>query len=161
MPRPREGAAVSLRAARAGDRDLLLAWRNEPSTRRWYLNPARVSRADHERWFDARLADAASRIYVAEQGGQAVGQLRLERTRLGAEVSFSVAAAARGRGIGPALLKRAVARARRDLGASFVVAHVVPGNVPSAIAFLKAGFRFTGIRRRRRTDVYEFECATA
>jgi RimJ/RimL family protein N-acetyltransferase len=159
--RPRDAAAVALRPVRPDDRDRLLAWRNEPSTRRWFLNPGRVRRADHARWFASRLTDGACRMYVAERDGVAVGQVRIERTRRGAEVSFSVAPPARGQGIGPLMLARAARRAARDLGASRLFAYVVPSNVPSAIAFLKAGFRFTRVRRREGTDVYEFEIGTA
>jgi RimJ/RimL family protein N-acetyltransferase len=161
VPRPPDPPPIALRPARPADRDLLRAWRNERSTRRWYLNPAPVSAADHRRWLEARLADPRCRIYVAERGGKAVGQVRLQRTPRGAEVSFSVAPPARGAGVGTAMLERATRRAARELGAARVRAHVRPENVASAVAFLKAGFRFTGLRRRGDATVYEFEYRTA
>src|SRR4051812_27414159 len=131
MPQRPEAGPVRLRRARAEDRDRLLAWRNDPSTRRWYLDPSRVSRDDHQRWFAARLADEDSRLYVAEQRSVPIGQVRIERTPRGAEVSFSVAADARGRGLGPQMLTGAARRATRELGASSVFAYVLPANVPS------------------------------
>lgn len=151
-----------LRRARAEDSARLLAWRNDPDTRRWFLDPARVPPAAHHAWFTRRLHDDRSRIYIAEAAGTPVGQLRLDRRgRLAAEVSFSVDRGHRGHGYGTLLLKRAPAAARRDLGVGRLVAHVKPDNVASAIAFLKAGFRFTGLRRRAGQSTYGFESILA
>jgi UDP-2,4-diacetamido-2,4,6-trideoxy-beta-L-altropyranose hydrolase len=149
-----------MRAARPDDSDRLRAWRNDRATRRWFLDSTRVSARRHADWFSRRLADARCRIFIAEAGGHAVGQLRLEKTGRGAEVSFSVLPSVRGRGIGTAILRRAPVLARRELKATQLIAHVIPENVPSAVAFLKAGFEFAGRRRRRGTSVYEFRLRT-
>jgi RimJ/RimL family protein N-acetyltransferase len=148
---------ITLRRARPDDSALLLAWRNDPSTRRWYLNPAPVGGAEHAAWFGRVLRSPGSRIYVAAEGGRPVGQLRLDRRGRRAEVSFSVAAAHRGRGIGVAVLKRTPSVARRDLAVSRLVAHVVPDNVASAVTFLKAGYRFSGLEARSGRITYVFE----
>jgi RimJ/RimL family protein N-acetyltransferase len=150
-------SAITLRRARSEDAERLLQWRNDPETRRWYLQRARVPRRDHEGWLSLKLADRACRIYIVEERGTPVGQLRIERTAPGAaEVSLSVDAAARGRGIGSAMLTRAAAAARRELRAKKLLAHVRPENVPSAVAFLKAGFRFTGLERHGGAVTYVF-----
>ncbi|MEP6916996.1 MAG: GNAT family N-acetyltransferase [Acidobacteriota bacterium] len=150
-------AAITLRRARSDDAERLLQWRNDPQTRRWYLQRARVPRRDHEGWLSLKLADRACRIYIVEERGTPVGQLRVERIAPGAaEVSLSVDAAARGRAIGSAMLERAAAAARRELRARKLLAHVRPENVPSAVAFLKAGFRFTRLERHGGATTYVF-----
>lgn len=153
---------LALRRARPDDAARLLAWRNDAATRQWFLDPSRVEPAAHRAWFARRLEDPACRIYIAEAGGVAVGQLRLDRRgTAAAEVSFSVDRRHRGRGYGTLLLKRAPAAAQRDFGIGRLVAHVKPDNVPSAIAFLKAGFRFTGVKPRAGQSTYVFESRLA
>jgi RimJ/RimL family protein N-acetyltransferase len=149
--------AIRLRRASKEDSARLFTWRNDPSARRHYLDSARVTRADHDRWFELRLGDPRCRIYIAEDAaGRAIGQLRLERRRGRTEVSLSVARAARGRGIGTWMIRRAAAAARRDLGVDRLVAYVRPENVRSAVAFLKAGYRFTASGRRNGQQMYVF-----
>jgi RimJ/RimL family protein N-acetyltransferase len=150
-------AAITLRRARSEDAERLLQWRNDPETRRWYLQRARVPRRDHEGWLSLKLNDRGCRIYIVEERGVPVGQLRIERVGpSAAEVSLSVDAAARGRGIGSTMLKRAAAAARRELRVAKLLAHVRPENVPSAVAFLKAGFRFTALERHGGANTYVF-----
>jgi RimJ/RimL family protein N-acetyltransferase len=147
-----------VRRASSRDGDTLFQWRNDPSARRQYLNSATVRRPEHDRWFARTLANPRCRIYLAEDAhGRPVGQFRLERCRGGAEISVSVARQARGRGIGTLLVRRGAAVARRDLGVRRVVAYVRPDNVASAVAFLKAGYRFSrnSVRRGVRTYVFE------
>jgi RimJ/RimL family protein N-acetyltransferase len=147
-----------LRRARSDDAALLLRWRNDPGTRRGFLNPSPVRHGEHQSWFGRTLAARDSRIYIAEEQGRPVGQLRLDRRgRDTAEISFSIERTSRGRGLGAVLLKRAATAGRRDLAVSRLVAHVLPDNVASAIAFLKAGYRFTGLRRREGRTIYAFE----
>ena len=154
---PPTRAVVTFRRARGADAERLLAWRNDPETRRWYLQRSRVPRRDHEGWLAMKLADRSCRIYIVEERGVPVGQMRIERAGRGAaEMSLSVDGAARSRGIGTAMLKRAEAAARRELRVKKLLAHVRPENVPSAIAFLRAGFRFTGLERRDGARTYVF-----
>jgi RimJ/RimL family protein N-acetyltransferase len=149
---------VRVRRASPNDAGTLFRWRNDPSARRQFLNPSPVSRVDHDRWFASSLASSRCRIYLAEDtDGHPVGQFRLERRRTGAEISVSVARTARGRGVGTLLVRRGTKAAWRELGVRRVVAYVRPENVASAIAFLKAGYRFSrhAVRRGVRTYVFE------
>ena len=136
---------------------MLLTWRNEASTRRWFLDSSRVARRSHLAWLERTLSAGDVRLYVAEVARQPVGQLRLARRRGNlAEVSFSVDRRQRGKGIGVVLLRRAAAAARRDLAVQRVEGLVKPENVASAVAFLKAGYRFTGLRTRASQSTYVF-----
>jgi RimJ/RimL family protein N-acetyltransferase len=150
---------LRLRRASSDDGSILFQWRNDASARRQYLNSSPVARPDHERWFARSLASPRCRIYLAEDAaGHLVGQFRLERCRGGAEISVSVARRARGRGIGTVLLRRGAAAARRDLGVRRVLAYVRRDNIASAVAFLKAGYRFSRNTVRRGVRTYVFEC---
>lgn len=153
---------IALRRATMDDAPRLLAWRNAPSARRWFfMNSTVVRRPEHLAWFKRKLQDPGCRIYIAESGGRPIGQLRLEKRRGVAEVSISIDRSSRGRGLGTRILKRAGTMARRELGAAQVIAFVRQDNVASAIAFLKAGYRFRANAQHAGQAAYVFALQTA
>lgn len=145
-----------LRPARPSDSAALLRWRNDPRVYRHYFTPRAVARAEHERWLAAVLRDPKRRLWIIEDAGSACGQVRVDLGPSGAELSVAVDPRRRGRGHAAFALKRAAARARR-LGARRLFALTYADNVGSAVAFLKAGFRFSGLRRRGGRAVYVLE----
>jgi RimJ/RimL family protein N-acetyltransferase len=154
----RQSARIKLRLAEGEDADRLLEWRNDPDTRRWYLNPSRVTRATHRAWLSSRIDDPRCRLYIVTDGrGRPLGQLRLEAARGQAEVSFSVVPSARGSRVGTEILKKAGPVARRQLNARRIFGYVRPENVGSAIAFLRAGFAFVRLERIGGRAAYRLE----
>jgi RimJ/RimL family protein N-acetyltransferase len=134
---------VTLRPARAGDAPLLLAWRNDPDTRRWSFSDAVVAPDAHAAWLAARLRDPETLLLVAEEDGAPVGQVRLDREEGGVGVvSITVAPEARGRGLGLAMLT--ALRDRPDLGVTTLRALVLPANERSLTLFSRAGYRDAG-----------------
>jgi predicted dehydrogenase/RimJ/RimL family protein N-acetyltransferase len=137
---------VTLREASAADAGRLLAWRNDAETRRWSRDAREIAPAEHERWLEGVLADASTRLWVAESEGSPVGQVRIgpgvdEST---AEVHVALAPEARGRGMGVAVLTQAAARALAEPGRSALCAHVKPAHEASLRAFARAGFQVVG-----------------
>jgi RimJ/RimL family protein N-acetyltransferase len=127
-----------------GDADLLLAWANDPATRAQSFQPDRIEAATHQRWLAERLASPSSRLLIGLEGPTPIGQVRFDRDPDGTvEISISVAADARNRGLGRSLLAAGLAAARRDgsLGVRTFVAHVRLDNDVSAALFRGAGFR--------------------
>ena len=97
---------LKLRNATANDGELLLSWRNDPSTYKYYFTPEPVDREVHFEWFRKSLETPTREIYIAERDGTPVGMVRIDLTAAGEkELSWAVAAQARGQGIGTALLK--------------------------------------------------------
>lgn len=144
---------TTLRPARPSDAALLRRWRNDPRVYRHYLTPRPVSASAHAAWLATRLSDRACRLFVLVDGGRACGQVRLDLGRGGAEVSLCVDPARQGRGLGVRALNLAVAKARR-LGLGRLWALTRPPNVPSTVAFLKAGFEFERRARAGGRAVY-------
>jgi RimJ/RimL family protein N-acetyltransferase len=134
-----------LRAVEVSDADLLLAWANDPGTRRSSFHPAPIERAGHLEWLAGRLASPTTAFWVGESDGRAVGQVRLEQLADGvAEVSIAVAPEVRGAGIGRELLAAAVAAAGRALPVHALLARVRADNPPSIALFDGLGFRERG-----------------
>jgi RimJ/RimL family protein N-acetyltransferase len=137
----RHTQVVSLRTATVHDRDLLLEWRNDPLTRRFAFNPAEVAPDEHAAWFARVMRNEHVAIFVAEERGAPVGQVRLERTGTDdAEVHIVVAPGARGRGLASELLGGAAREAARG-GIERLSARVLETNGASLRAFARAGFR--------------------
>lgn len=155
-----EQRPLPLRPATLADGAVLLRWRNDPTAYRFFFHARPVSPTEHADWLRARLLDPRTRLFVLlDPKGRPLGQIRLELGRRGsAEVSLSLAPEARGRGLGPRALASATARARR-LSIRRLIAHTRSDNLPSALAFLKAGYQFVRRLRRGGHDYYRLERA--
>jgi UDP-4-amino-4,6-dideoxy-N-acetyl-beta-L-altrosamine N-acetyltransferase len=68
---------VVLRPLAAGDRDRLLAWRNQPEVARWMYSDHAIAAEEHARWFAAALADPRRRYWVIEADSAPVGLANL------------------------------------------------------------------------------------
>ncbi|HEY3970185.1 MAG TPA: GNAT family N-acetyltransferase, partial [Solirubrobacteraceae bacterium] len=133
---------VTLRAARAEDAELLLAWRNDPQTRHWSRSAREIGAEEHASWLGQMLADSSTRLWVAEVSGGPIGHVRVgPRTEdETAEVHIALTPEARSRGLGTAILVQVAARALADPLLGTLCAYVKPGNEASLRAFARAGF---------------------
>jgi RimJ/RimL family protein N-acetyltransferase len=139
-PQPR----VTLRPAHAGDANSLRRWRNDAEAVRFSVNPRKVSAAEHDRWLAARLADSATRLWIAEEDGVAVGQVRIDRDGAIGTVSIAVATEQRRRGVAQVMLRAALDDVARDSATQRLRALAHPDNIASIRAFERVGFQRTG-----------------
>jgi N-acetylneuraminate synthase len=140
----RTRAAITLRRATTDDGPILLAWRNDPETRRMSLSSDVVTEAEHAAWLAHSLATTLRALFVAEHGGHVIGQARLDVIQqLGAlgsaEVSITVAPDARGKGHAASILIAAEHEAR-GIGIKRLEARIKPDNEASIRAFKRAGY---------------------
>jgi UDP-2,4-diacetamido-2,4,6-trideoxy-beta-L-altropyranose hydrolase len=132
---------IALRPAQPDDAARLFAWANDPATRGASFDRAPIAWPEHVAWLAAVLADPDRRLWIAEEAGVAVGQLRVDRTPDGlGTVSIGLAPVARGRGLGRTVLRAGLAAAVRELGISRARAVVMAANLPSRRLFEGAGF---------------------
>jgi RimJ/RimL family protein N-acetyltransferase len=136
---------VTLRAAREDDVSLIRGWRNDADAVRVSATARPVSAAEHARWFAATLADPHKRLWVAEENGTPVGQVRVDLDGDGGAVSIVVALSERGRGIGQAMLRAALAAVERDGLATTLTAVARDDNLASIHAFEEVGFSRRGL----------------
>ena len=124
---------------------LVWEWANDAVVRANSFTTAPIPWDEHARWWLGKLAAEDSRIWLLYEGERPVGQIRYARDGTGtAEVSFSVAADARGRGLGTALLRLTAPLARRELGVTDLIGLVKVENEPSQRAFDQAGYTRVG-----------------
>jgi RimJ/RimL family protein N-acetyltransferase len=127
---------------------LLLAWRNDPDAVRFSVTGRVVTHAEHAGWLAARLADPNTRLWIAEEDGQPVGQVRVDLGNGTGTVSIGIAPAHRGRGIGSAVLQAMLVEVERDPGVHRLRAVAHAENAASRRAFERAGFQRRGRRDR-------------
>jgi UDP-2,4-diacetamido-2,4,6-trideoxy-beta-L-altropyranose hydrolase len=143
--------AMRARLATEVDAELLLAWRNDPVTRKYSLQTEPVALADHEAWLAATLRNHDCLLLVGAIGAEPVGTVRFDRLADGAQrVSITVSPDWRGRAIGHSLLRAAC----RQVAPSRLVAEIREDNVPSQRLFRGCGFRRTADDKRRAIGVY-------
>ncbi len=136
-------SGVVCHPAKPGDRDRLLAWRNDERIRRVSRDPVLISAATHTRWFDAVLADAHRHLLVGADAAGPLGVVRFDRDAAGqtAEVSIYLAPTRLGAGKGAHLLLAGEDWLRQNLGGPVtVLAEVLAGNATSEELFLSCGY---------------------
>ena len=136
--------AVALRAACEDDAAIIRGWRNDTDAVRVSATGRPVSQAEHARWFAETLSDPDRHLWVAEEGGIPVGQVRVDVDGETAVFSIVVAPAGRGRGIGQAMLRCAVTEIERHGLATKLTALAREWNAASIHAFEQVGFRRRG-----------------
>jgi RimJ/RimL family protein N-acetyltransferase len=139
---------VILRAATDLDAPLLLEWRNDPDAVRFSVTGRGVTPAEHASWLAARLADPDTRLWIAEEDGEAVGHVRVDVRNGTGTVSIGIAPAHRGRGIGSAVLEAMLVEIERDSLVRRLQATAHAENTASVRAFVRAGFQRRGRRDR-------------
>lgn len=135
---------VGLRARNvtADDEQLLLDWANDTETRRNAFTQDPIAPDVHHRWLTERLRRGEDcRFYIVEtSGGTPVGQVRFDRVGDRWVVSYSIARAHRGKGMGRRVLAVALAQLHATGGPGAVEGHVKPDNAPSHTVFRSLGF---------------------
>ena len=148
---------MELRNATLADADLLLAWRNDPRTRAASHRQEVVERERHLRWLTDALARSDLRLFVAEENGVPVGTVRVVDETGVAELSWTVAPEARGRGVGTRMVARLAERERGALRAEVRAGNVASMRIAEA-AGLALDHEENGVLHYRR-DALDAETA--
>ena len=127
---------IQLRPVRFEDWEMLLAWRNDPITRKSSHNEHEVGEHEHKSWLKNALGDESRKLMIAEVDGRAVGHVRAEQRGYHL-LSWTVAPNERGKGIGKEMVRAMVGELSGD-----VRAEVRSGNDASARIAGYAGLRF-------------------
>ena len=94
-----ENDTLKLRPASIHDADLLLELRNDADARNASHQTAIVQREEHISWLTNSLNNPHRRLLIAEKNGVPVGIVRADFSNGVYELSWTVAPAARGRGV--------------------------------------------------------------
>ena len=112
----------------------------QPRTVTYDDTSAPVAWDSHKGWFETRLADPHTRIWIVERDAIAVGAVRLQDKGDGPEVAIYIDAPARGAGIAGAALSLALDEAHSVWPGREAIARVRSDNIASRRLFEGAGF---------------------
>ncbi len=136
---PTPAANLALRPANSNDALTYFAWVNDPTVRSSAINSEPINMATHVEWFNRRLMDLNSHLYVLEARDLPVGQVRFERHGEKTTIDYSLDVLVRGRGWASQLLKHGMETVSSGQHTIFS-ATVKPGNIASAVTFTRLGF---------------------
>lgn len=136
-------AGLILRKVEEKDKLLLFDWANDPEVRKNSFNPNLISLPSHSRWFDAKINDKQTLLYIAEAEEKAVAHIRFSIMDETATISYLIGADFRGKGLGFSLLQKGIQQliAQRP-GIKQVEGLVQSQNIASIRIFEKAGFSY-------------------
>jgi UDP-2,4-diacetamido-2,4,6-trideoxy-beta-L-altropyranose hydrolase len=139
---------LQLRPATASDEALLLRWANDPLARANSFSPEPIDPDEHQRWFQAGLADANRLLLIAnDPEGCSLGQVRFDRQpqpavepSREAMIYLSLDRCARGQGLSTELVRLGLQAMEQHWGPKTeAVAEVLTGNTASQATFVRAG----------------------
>lgn len=135
---------ITLRKARLSDSEIILIWRNEPSTIPWMGNKRVLSSLEHRTWFTKTLNDPNCLFFIIEISGNPVGQLRYHRNdtsfKDAARVSLNLTEKMHGKGIATWAFKKGSELVKKLDFAKIIVGYPLPTNLASIKALEKAGY---------------------
>jgi UDP-2,4-diacetamido-2,4,6-trideoxy-beta-L-altropyranose hydrolase len=136
---PTPATSLTLRPTNAHDALTYFSWVNDPAVRASAIHSEPIDMASHLKWFDRRLSDENTHLYVLEAGDLPVGQVRFERQGTEAAIDYSLDALVRGRGWSTQLLKLGI----ETLNTSQLIvvnAYVKSKNIASVATLVHLGF---------------------
>jgi UDP-2,4-diacetamido-2,4,6-trideoxy-beta-L-altropyranose hydrolase len=130
---------LTVRPANANDALTYFTWVNDPVVRSSAIHSEPVDMTTHLNWFDSRLSNVNTHLYVLEAGDLPIGQVRFDRHGEEATIDYSLDVLVRGRGCASQLLKLGI-EALNSSRPTILNATVKPENVASAATFIRLGF---------------------
>ena len=153
--------SLHLRPATADDCRRVWEWANDPAVRAVSFTSDAIPWEQHVAWFTRKLADANTRLWIAEQDGAPLGQVRFDLDGSTATISVSLDTTRRGKSLGALLIWSACHKLFRESAVDAVHALIKPDNAASVRAFEKAGFEPAGQTEVKGCAALRFELSRA
>lgn len=125
------------------DADILFEWANDKETRKNAFHTGPIAYETHLKWFEEKLKDENSVIFICKKNNENVGMLRFDRDGSTAVISYSIDKLQRGKGYGTSLINLAQTVALNEpclKGVVRLVGYVKTDNIPSRKCFEKNGY---------------------
>ncbi len=126
--------------------EMIWEWRNDPITRKMFINGEKVSWEEHSSWYKKVLLDNCRKLYIGEESGIPIGVVRFDKDynkKYTYEVSINISPTRRRKGFGKKLLTNGIRRLLREVeNCKFIRAEVKKDNESSNKLFKSCGFTF-------------------
>jgi UDP-2,4-diacetamido-2,4,6-trideoxy-beta-L-altropyranose hydrolase len=136
--------SLKIRPVNSDDLSLLFSWANDPEVRKNSFNTASIPMEIHSNWFNIKLNNPGSKLYIVEVQGQPAAHIRFELSGHTAVISYLISDAFRGKGLGHEVLQKGVKELVKDTPAIKQIEGLVQkSNIASVRAFEKADFKLS------------------
>ncbi len=122
------------------DQNQLLKWANDISVRKASKRKKKISFIEHEKWFNKKLKNQNSRMYIFCIKKKFVGQVRFDKVKNKNFISYSVDKKYRRKGYGKEILKKAINKIKKQIKFKEVYAKVKKNNIASIKIFESLSF---------------------
>ena len=139
---------ITLRKALVEDSEILLTWRNEPSTIPWMSSTRALSFNEHNSWFKKIIHDPNCLFFIIEFDFEPIGQIRYHLTsnmKNYARVSINITQKMHGKGIASIAFSKGNEIIRDLKFAPKIFAYVRQDNIGSIKAMENAGYKKSDI----------------
>ena len=126
---------LRLRRAEKEDCRFLYELRNEEEVRKNSFQTGIFSYEDHVAWFERKLEEKNTRIYILEQDGERIGQARVDLEGQNGEISYALCLRARGHGYSKWMLGSIEEELREQAVCRKLIAEVKRENIASQKIF--------------------------
>jgi Sortase and related acyltransferases len=138
------------------DCDAVYSLANDPTVRANALSTCYIGIHEHQSWYAERILRHDEPFLLLYKGSELVAYLRIEKAEIGiANLTIAVSEKWRSQGISSILLKEGIWIARKK-GYIQLSAWVKPFNIASQKAFLKAGFKDSGVKEYKTERMHQF-----
>ena len=136
---------ISLRKAQLSDSEMILSWRNEPTTIPWMAATRMLEFDEHHTWFCKSLNDPHCLFFLILSDETPIGQIRYHKNDTewldhASKVSINITHSMHGKGIASIAFKRGSEMVRETHFSQNIFAYVRPDNIGSIKAMENAGF---------------------
>lgn len=131
-----------VRSVNYKDMDLLFEWANDPLNRKQSYQSEKISLSEHQKWFEEKLKNDKTRMFIVEMKNKALGLVRFEVLENRAVIGVVVSENFRGKGLGVKVLILACEKYFETFSWP-IEAYIKQGNIASIKSFKKVGFVFS------------------
>lgn len=132
---------IHTREATNSDARLFFEWANDPAVRMNAFNQDDITWSDHLPWFEARLKNEHSKIFVLQWNENPLGQIRFDRKDYHWLIDYSISKQYRGKGLGKLIVELGLkALLPLTKPQERIIAKVKQENIPSIRVFEDLGF---------------------
>jgi len=149
---------MKLRKAIITDTELLFKWANESCVRNNALNTNQIDWDDHVVWFEKKLENKNSFIFIAEIDDTPIGQIRFDLENNKYLIDYSVTIDERGKGYGFQIVKEGIKYIKKHVNyMSKFISLVKPENTASIKIFEKLGISTKSSLFKGETELILYE----
>lgn len=148
---------INLKPAKISDCKFWWKIRNEKTVREASSNTKPIPYSTHKKWFEEKLKDRKSKLFIIASDNKKIGQLRFEENNSKVEINLALIPKARGKGFGTEAIKLGTKTAIEKMKAKKILAYTLIKNLASIKAFEKAGFKNLGSTTHKNTQTVKLE----